>query len=281
MIPSFSENYYHVSLNREPPCADITTTEQHPMPLKSGFSLLEMDKKLVREHAIQIRDALFGCNTEVQVEASAAFARYLSKVGINQDNYWLFMRLLMTNNPWVVDELLHDREPRLLFSTILPTKELIDAAFEALFSRHPDEIYVPALLAFLGIIQNAYFDPDDGYRLRRITIMDINALGKFLLKNEGQDHPLNALILDILDRLSQIGRYYPEPDKNILSQQAFSVRYAYFDKTRDLVDAIPEPLLVRVPDRLGVPPEEDYQELAKKRKERRRDARGRFVKEKP
>lgn len=251
------------------------------MSFKSGFALVDNDRKLIREHAHQIREALFACTTEAQVECSVAFARYLSYAGLNSDNYWLFLRLLMTNNPWVIDELLHDREPRLLFSTIRPEFELIDAAFEAIYSRHPDEIYLPALEAVLGIIQNTYFDPDDGYRIRKFTIMDINTLGKFLRKDEGQDHPTNRLILDILDRMAHVGEYYGEPDKNVLSKQAFKVRYAYFDRTRNLVDAIPEPLLVRLNDRNGVQPDNDYAELAAKRKQRRRDSHGRFMKETP
>lgn len=241
--------------------------------------LVDNDRRLIRDHAHQVREALFACTTQAQVECAVAFARFLSNAGLNSDNYWLFMRLVMTNNPWVIDELLHEREPRLLFSTIRPDEELIEAAFQALFARHPDEIYALALEAMLGIIQNAYFDADDGYRIRRLSIMDINTLGKFLLKAENQDHPVNRLILEILDRLARLGEYYGEPDKNVLSKHAFNVRYAYFDRTRELVDAIPEPLLVRLPDRTGVQPEDDYAELVARRRLRKRDSHGRFVKE--
>jgi len=79
--------------------------------------------------------------------------------------------------------------------------------------------------------------------------------------------------------LAQVGVYYGEPDKNVLSKHAFNVRYAYFDRTRNLVDAIPEPLLVRLPDRGGVHPEDDYAELMASRRQRRRDSYGRFMKE--
>jgi hypothetical protein len=249
------------------------------MPSKTGFLLIDNDRKLIRDHAHTVREALFACTTQPQVECSVAFARYLSYSGLNNDNYWLFLRLIMTNNPWVIDELLHERTPRLLFSTIRPEIELLDAAFEMLFSRHPEEMYTPALEAVLGIIQNAYFDPDDGFRIRRLTIMDINALGKFLVKSEPQDNLLNKLILEILDRIAQVGVYYGEQDKNVLSKHAFNVRYAYFDHTRNLIDAIPEPLLIRVSDRTGVEPEDDYADLVAKRRLRKRDIHGRFVKE--
>lgn len=251
------------------------------MTTKNGFAISDNDRRLIRDHALLVREALFSCTTQTQVECAVGFARYLNRVGLNGENFWLFLRLLMTNNPWVIDELLHDREAGLLFSTILPDAELIEAAFQILFSRHPEEIYPRALEAVLGIIQSAYFDPDDGYRIRRLSIMDINALGKFLMKDQNQDQALNRIILDILDKIAHIGDYYGEPDKNVLSKHAFNVRFAYFDRTREMVDAIPQTLLVRVLDRTGVHPEEDFADLVTKRRQRKRDSAGRFVKETP
>ena len=64
----------------------------------------------------------------------------------------------------------------------------------------------------------------------------------------------------------------------MISKHAFNVRYAYFDHTRDLVDAIPEPLLVRMNDITGVPPEEDYADLVSNRRQIKRDIHGRFDK---
>jgi hypothetical protein len=251
------------------------------MEQKNGFAISDSDRRLIRDNSHYIREALFSCTTDTQVECSVAFARFLSRVGVNSENYWLFLRLIITNNPWVIDELLHEREPRLLFSIIRPEAELIEVAFQTLFSRHPEEIYPMALEALLGIVENAYFDSDDGYRVRKLSIMDINALGKFLRKDEPQEYPLNRLILDILDRITRLGDYYGEPDKSVLSKHAFNVRYAYFDSTRQLIDAIPHPLLVRVPDRGEVHPEEDYADLVTKRRNRRRDANGRFMKDSP
>lgn len=253
--------------------------EKVGMASKTGFAVSDSDRRLIRDNAHYIREALFSCITDTQVECSVAFARYLARAGLNAENYWLFLRLVMTNNPWVLDELMHEREPRLLFSTILPTEELVETAFQALFSRHPDEIYPKALEALLGIVENAYFDPDDGYRLRKLSIMDINALGKFLRKDEPQEHPVNRLILEILDKLTGLGEYFQEPDKSVLSKHAFNVRFAYFDRARNMVDAIPHPLLVRVADRNSADPESDYADLITKRRARRRDERGRFMRD--
>jgi hypothetical protein len=244
---------------------------------QKGFAISDSDKRLIRDNTFYVREALFACTTEAQVECSVAFARYLNRSGINGENFLLFLRLVMTNNPWVIDELLHEREARLLFSTIRPDQELIDVAFQTLYSRHPEELYPRALEALLGIIESAYFDPDDGYRIRKLSITDINALGKFLL----QDNVQNRLILDILDRITHLGEYYGEQDKSVLSKHAFNVRFAYFDTTRELVDAIPHPLLVHVPDHGKVRPEEDYMNLVAARRARKRDSSGRFVRELP
>lgn len=249
---------------------DQSRAGQTPSKAKTAFVLVENDRDLICAHAHNLREALFACSTKPQVECAVAFARYLSYSGISNDNYWLFLRMVMTNNPWVVDELLRNRVPRLLFTTIRPDSEFLDAAFEMLFSRHPDEMYTPALETVLGIIQNAYFDPDDGYRMRKLTIMDINALGKYLIKDEPQEDPLNKMLLEILDRIAHVGEYYGEQDKNVISKHAFNVRYAYFDHARELVDAIPEPLLVRVSDTTGVHPEDDYADLISRRKGERK-----------
>lgn len=244
---------------------------------KHTFAISDNDKRLIREHTYTLREALFTCMTETQVECSVGFARFLNHTGINSENYWLFLRLLITNNPWVIGELLHDYEPRLIFSTVRPDDELIEAAFNILSSRHPDEMNPIALEAVLGIIQNAYFDPDDGYRIRPVGVMDLNALGKFLIKEEGQEHPRNKFILEILDRLTLLGQYNTEPYKNIIAKHAFNVRFAYFDRTRDLDDAIPSPLLVKLPNRSDVAPEESYAEVVSERRKQKRDKSGRFT----
>ena len=79
------------------------------MPATKGFLLAESDRRLIVENSHTIRESLFVCTTEPQVECAVAFARYLSFCGLNGDNYWLFLRLIMTNNSWVVDELLAER----------------------------------------------------------------------------------------------------------------------------------------------------------------------------
>ncbi len=226
------------------------------------------DRRTIMDGVYYIREALFACTDPIQVESAVSFARFLNWSGINRETYPLFLRLIQTNNPWVIDALIANREPRLLFSTIKPNTDLIDAAFANLFSFHPDELYEKALMALLGIIENAYFDADDGYKWHAIEIMDINALGKFLIKDAPQDHPLNKLVLHILDRLTHLGEALKDPQKNLLAKHAFNVRYAYFDSTKALNDAIPKPILTR---KFGIEPVQPTTEFAELTKARQKD----------
>ncbi|NNM67121.1 MAG: hypothetical protein HKM06_03800 [Spirochaetales bacterium] len=233
----------------------------------------QTDRRIIIDGIYFIREALFACTDPVQLECAVSFARFLNWSGINRDTYPLFLRLIQSNNPWVIDALIDAREPRLLFSTIKPHTEMIESAFSNLFAFHPDELYEKALMALLGIVENAYFDADDGYKLHPIGIMDINAVGKFLIKAEPQEHPINRLVLQILDRLTHLGESYRDPEKNILAKHAFNVRYAYFDTTKQLNDAIPKPILTRKYGIEGVDPHSDYAEVLRQRQLERQKAR--------
>jgi hypothetical protein len=193
-----------------------------------------------------ILNGIFGTQTEYQIEAAACFANYLNHVGINSKNYLIFLKMIETNNKWILDALLGDRDARLLFSTIKPNKNLLKKAFQLLTFWHPRQIYAKTLLALLGIIECAYYKPDDGYKLYRLTITDLNNIGKYLLEEKDQFDYENSIILEILDRISKLGEYNRYLNKNVLSKYAFNIRFAYFDNKKKLLDIIPHVLLVRI-----------------------------------
>jgi hypothetical protein len=138
------------------------------------------------------------------------------------------------------------RDARLLFSTIKPNRNLIKKAFQLLTLWHPDQIYEKTLLALLGVLECGYFKPDDGYKIYRLSINDLNNLGKYLKEEKDQYDPENAMILEILDRISKIGEHRNYLNKSILSKHSFNIRFAYFDNRRKLLDTIPQVLLVRI-----------------------------------
>lgn len=204
------------------------------------------DERLLLDNKEVIIDAVFGCTTCRQLEASVCFARYLSHVGINANNYLLFLRFLETNNKWVVDALIGSREPRLLFSGIRPNTHLVRKAFELISAWHPGEIYDKVLQAVLGIVEYCFHSPDDGYQIYRLKITDLNNIGKFLDEGKDQFDDSNAVLLSVLDRITRMGAFGDSVRKSILARHAFDIRIAYFDNRKQCLDIIPQLLLVRL-----------------------------------
>jgi hypothetical protein len=204
------------------------------------------DDQLLLDNRTAIVDGIFNCSTPRQVEASVCFARYLCHVGINGGNYLLFLRFLETNNKWVVDALVGEREPRLLFSGIRPNHLLVSKAFVLLSAWHPGEIYAKVLQAVLGIIEYCYHSPDDGYRIYRLRITDLNNVGKFLDETKDQFEPCNAQLLSLLDRITRIGAFEDNTRKSVLAKHAFDIRIAYFDNQKRCIDVIPQLLMIRL-----------------------------------
>lgn len=225
------------------------------------------EESLLQENLSLVSHGLFSCLTEEQVDLAVSFSHYLSSMGLTRTNYPLFLRLIATNNHWVVDALVGEREAKLLFSSIPPSVGIVRKALGILSFFHPDVIYTRTLEAALGIIQMAYFDPDDGYGIFKLKIADINTLGKFLDKENDQSHPVNSLLLDILDHLSAMNNYNKEPAKSVLARHAFNIRFAYFDHRKKLEDIIPQVLLYNASRRrVDISPTKEFKEVLNEKK---------------
>ncbi len=211
-----------------------------------------------------IISGIFSCQTAVQVESCVGFARYLNYVGITQQNYPLFLKLLETNNKWVVDALIAKRDPRLLFSNIQPNQFLIKKAFLILSFWHPKQIYHKVLDALLAVLEYAYYEADDGYKIYRLKINDLNNIGKYLDESRDQDEGNNRLILNVLDKITRLGEYRQNITKSVLAKHAFYIRIAFFDNRKKLLDIIPQVLLVPVKRELyEINPPENYRKYLK------------------
>lgn len=222
-------------------------------------------QEIIQQNRQIILDGIFGTANSIQVGSSMAFAKYLSHVGITTRNYLLFLRVVESNNKWIVDELIADRDPRLLFSVIRPNTNLTRRAFELLSSWHPGQIYPKVLLTVLGIVEYTFHKPDDGYDIYKLAITDLHNLGKFLDEEQDQLSNVNDPILSILDRLTKLGEYNSSTQKSIISKHAFNIRDSYFDNTKTLADTIPEVLLVRlIREEREVSPSIEYVDFANK-----------------
>jgi len=118
-------------------------------------------------------------------------------------------------------------------------------AFQLLTNWHPGGIYPKTLAIILGVLQNSYSSPKDGYKIYMTSINDVNNIGKHLNKETGQDDPNNRCILDILDRLGSLEGTSENPDMEQMSRQANSIRTFFFDKRKKMEDIIPQVLLVK------------------------------------
>lgn len=184
-----------------------------------------------------------GCRTEEAVEAAITYASYLNFTGITNGNYPVFLNILTVRNHHVIDALLGNRDPFLFMSSIQPNHFIVATCFSILTKYRKGEIYPKTLGIILGVFQAAYNSPLDGYKIYSPSVADVNALGKHLNEDKGQDDLLNRSILDILDKLSSLEGQNVDEDMEDLAIHAHNTRNNFFDSTKRLVDVIPEVLL--------------------------------------
>jgi len=190
---------------------------------------------------------ILACRTGEAVEAAVTYARFLNKTGLTNDNYPLFIKMLEIGNHWVIDALIGNRDPFLFFSSIQPNYQILVAAFGLLAERHPGGLYSKSLSVILGILQAGYNVPIDGYRIYPLSVSDVNALGKHLDEQAGQEDSLNRCILDILDKVAQLeGLDDENRDREEVAIHANEIRNFFFDSTKHLNEVIPPVLLVRM-----------------------------------
>ena len=187
---------------------------------------------------------IFACRTTDAVEAAITYSAFLRRSGLTNENYPLFLKLLEMDNHFVIDSLLGTTDPFLFLTPIQPTKHLVSTCFRLLTNWHPGGIYPKTLAIVLGSLQAAYSYAKDGYRIHKVTINDVNNLGKHLNKEKGQDESVNRAILDILDRLASL-EGQGDDEMELLARQCNIIRGNYFDKRRKMEDAIPQVLLVK------------------------------------
>jgi hypothetical protein len=208
-------------------------------------SITHAYRKKIRGALLSLARNVILCNTPEHVDAAAALAQVISSSGMNNRNYLLFLVLLETNNPAVIDILVGERNPFLLFSPIKPNWFLIKETFRILAKYKGSELSVKALLALLGVIQNAYKTSKDGYKIYPLRMSDIYNIGKHLDKTIDQLDPRNRLLLEILFDIYYVGIDSEDRSTKQIGIKANDIRMAFFDNTKRLLDAIPDVLLVK------------------------------------
>ena len=205
----------------------------------------KVTKESISETETRILHQLMSARTVESVEACISYARFLRMSGLTSENYPLFLKMLEIENHWVLDALIGNRDPFLLLSTIPPNNYLVSKAFRLLTRWRPGGIYPKTLAIVLGVLQNSYSSPRDGYKIYPLTISDIDNLGKHLEQEKGQENPSNRCILDILEKIGNLEGLRLDDNMEQVARQALKIRTAFFDNTKMLEDIIPQVLIVR------------------------------------
>jgi len=202
-------------------------------------------RRKIRSSLLSLTRTVILCATPEQVDAAAALAQLISAQGMTNHNYLLFLTLLETNNPFVIDVLIGDRNPFLMFTPIKPNWYLLRETFRILAKYKGNELSEKALLALMGVVQNAYKTSKDGYKIYPLSLSDVYNIGKHLDKERDQLEPRNRLLLDILFDIYYVG--IDSDDRNTIRVgiKANDIRMAFFDHTKKMVDALPDVLLVK------------------------------------
>ena len=213
----------------------------------------QWDESRIVEIENRLLQGIFGCRTTESVEAAVTYAKFLGSIGITPENYPVFLKMLEIENHWVIDALIGERDPFLMLSPVQPNKFIVHRIFAMMTKWHKGGIYSKNLSVILGVLQSVYSSPKDGYRIYPLRIADLNALGKHLRKENGQDDPLNRVILEVLHNLVGL-EGEGNTDMEEIAIQAAAIRNAFFDNRKQMEDVIPKVLLVTVGDRVEISP---------------------------
>jgi hypothetical protein len=229
------------------------------------MTIADYEEKWDDARIVEIENSLLqgilSCRTTESVEAAITYSKFLSSVGITPDNYPVFLKILEIENHWVIDALIGERDPFLMMSSVQPNTYIVNRIFAMMTKWHKGGIYSKNLSVILGVLQSVYSSPRDGFRIYPLNIADLNALGKHLTKENGQDDPLNRVILEILNHLSKLENEGNTEEEEI-AIHASAIQNAFFDNRKQLENVIPPVLLVATDERVEIPPRKISQIVA-------------------
>jgi hypothetical protein len=136
---------------------------------------------------------------------------------------------------------------------VQPNRFIVSRLLAMMTRWHKGGIYHKNLSVILGVLQSVYSSARDGYRIYALTIADLNAVGKHLDKQKGQDDPLNRAILELLEKIAAL-EDAGDPELEEVAVHACGIRNAFFDDRKKMDDIIPPVLLVSAPGRNEIEP---------------------------
>ena len=196
----------------------------------------------------QFLQEILSCTTTQQVETAVTYARYLNHVGLNAENYPVFLRMLDIENHWVIDALIGSDDPATLLSRVQPNEYIVGRIITMVRQWRRGGIFTKNLGVILGVLRSVYQSPREGLKVHRLTLADVNAIAKHLNKETGPGDSVNRAILDLLDRLAELTDS-DDSSHSEIGVHASEVKNAFLDDRKTLEDVIPSELLAIAADR--------------------------------
>ncbi len=204
-------------------------------------SILQVENQLLQE--------IIAAKTPEAAEAAVSYAEFLRDRGLNSENYPVFLKMLTTENRWVLDALIGSQDPFELLSSIPPNRYIVHKCFE-LLDRWPSRRIHPLTLAVaLGVLRRSYSEPRAGFRLYPVRIADVNNLGRHLDEDKGQSYSQNRALLDILDDIGKLQGSGLDDTVDKVARQAVKIQGFFFDSTRGLAGCLPHAVFATEDDR--------------------------------
>jgi len=183
-------------------------------------------------------------NEDHGINAAVEYARYLKYRGLDNQNYPMFLDLLLHENEEVIYALLADGVIFDQFKKLQRTHYLVNACFELLKRFLPGRIFDLTLETLLRVLNQHYRNAQVGYSLYPLSIDELNSIGKFLDKSKPQTDDLNRIILDIFSDLGELSSKDTEDHRiDRIGAHANRIRSAFLDNKATLGEAIPEGIM--------------------------------------
>lgn len=198
------------------------------------------------------------------VNAAVTYASVLNEIGVNAENYPLFLEVLNTDNKWVVEALTEGRDLDQFFRPVVPTYYIVQQIFELFTRKRRYELQENTLRILLGYLLIIYREPHRGYEMYPLSIPDLNNLAKHIREESGESDDINARILEILryiNDMNELSQYKNIEEERVdVASQAGKIRSSFYDTKRTLRSALTDVLLQEGTPQDGIPPEYVYAE---------------------
>lgn len=182
-------------------------------------------------------ERILSSKSEENRDAVITISRFLIKESLTIDNAYYFFKILNLNIQEASDEIFKHKSPENFFTALKPFKELIQFSLKNLIEYKPKELYYKNILASFGVLQNAYKNADNGFKIYALTVSDIQHIGKYLILD---NEKTSSIILELLDCIwrADTNKY---KETTILAKEIVD---AYYDNKKRILDVIPHNLLI-------------------------------------